>query len=186
MVRTLTIALFSATLLAAACKKSEAPAAKPEDKAGDTSKPADPPKPADPAAAKVGDSPKPADPAAVKPGDPPKPADPAAGAAGGTGLTPELEGKMVTATTKMGDIFAAGAKDCEKLATDIKAFAVENKELIGQIKAVEKTLTPEQKQAFDTRHRGEQEAVMTKMEATTKACGENKNVQAAMAALEAD
>jgi len=124
---------------------------------------------------------KPADPA--KPAEPPKPADPAAA---GPGINPELETKVVTAMTRMGDIFAADAKDCEKLAVDVKAFVTENKDMFAQMKVIQKTLTPDQIAGFESRHKGMQESMMAKMDPATKACADNKNVQAAMAVLEAD
>jgi hypothetical protein len=170
MLRTFKIALFSATMLVAACKKSDKPA---ETKPADTTKAGDPSKPADPAAKP--DPAKPADPAA-------KPAEPAAA----TGTNSELETKGIAMMQKMADVFAADEKDCEKLATDIKAFAAENKALFTELTAMEKKQSEQEKAAFEARNKGVQEAVMKKMGPTMTACGSNANVQAAMKEFPAD
>jgi len=87
---------------------------------------------------------------------------------------------------KMGDIFAADAKDCEKLATDIRAFIAQNKELLAQLTAMEKKETDQEKAAFETRNKGVQEAVMQKMGPAMQACHDNKSVEAAMKEFPAD
>jgi hypothetical protein len=170
MPRTFQLVLFSVSLsilvVTAACKKSDAPAGtKPEE-----TKPATEP-------AKAGDPAKPADPAKAEPA---KPADsPAsAGAAGGTNS--EVENKAIAMMQKLGDVFANDAKDCEKLATDLKAFLAENKALISEMTALEKKQTEAEKAAFEARNKAVQDAVQAKMEPAAKACSENKNVQAAM------
>jgi hypothetical protein len=168
MLRTFKIALFSATLLAAACKKSDKPAtvaAEATTKAPDPSKPADPAgKPADPAG-------KPADPAA-------KPADPAVPA--GTGTNTELENKGIAMMQRMADMFATDAKDCDKLATNVKGFIAQNKELLGQLMAMEKKQTEQERTAFEARNKAVQGAMMEKMTPAMNACRDNKNLEAAM------
>jgi hypothetical protein len=170
MLRTFKIALFSATMLVAACKKSDKPATT---TAEATTKAADPAKPADPTA-------KPADPTA-KPADPTaKPADPAAAAPAATGTNSELETKGLAMMERMADMFAADAKDCDKLATDIKGFIAQNKELLGKLMANEKTQSDQQKSAFEARNKAAQESMMQKMTPAMTACRDNKNVEAAM------
>jgi hypothetical protein len=173
MSRTFRLVLLSVSLSAsilvvtAGCKKSDAPAGT---KIEET-KPADPTKAAEP---KAGDTAKPADP--VKPAEPAKPADPPA--AGGTNS--ELENKAIAMMGKLGDVFAADAKDCEKLATDLRAFLNDNKATIAEMTALEKKQTEAEKTAFEARNKAAQEAAQAKMEPAAKACGDNKNVQAVL------
>jgi uncharacterized lipoprotein YajG len=165
MLRTLKIALFSATVLAAGCKKSDKPATMTPEA---TTKPADPAaKPADPAA-------KPADPAA-KPADPPAATPPAA-----TGTNSELETKGIAMMQRMATMFATDGKDCEKLATDVKAFIAQNKELLGQLMAMEKAQTEQQRAAFEARNKAVQEDMLAKMTPAVTACRDNKSLEAAM------
>jgi hypothetical protein len=177
MPRLLKLALC-AVLLIGACKKPDAPkpdkSAEPA-KAGEA-KPAAP----DPGSAKPADPSKPADPAA----DPAKPADP--GAAADTNTNTALENDALAMMRKLGDVFADGAKDCEKLATDLRAFLAENKALMGKVSELEKTQTEAQRLAFDKRNQAVQDEIQAKMEPAAKACGDNKNVQAAMREFPSD
>jgi hypothetical protein len=163
MLRTFKIALFSVTMIAAACKKADKPATMAPEA---TTKAADPTKPADPTA-------KPADPA-VKPADP-APATPAA-----TGTNSELENRAVAMMQQMADMFAADAKDCEKLATDVKGFLAKNKELLGQVMAMEKKQTEQERTAFEARNKAAQDSMMQKMTPAMNACRDNKSLEAAM------
>jgi hypothetical protein len=81
---------------------------------------------------------------------------------------------------KLGDVFANGSKDCEKLATDLRAFIAENKALMAELIELEKRQTEEEKLAFEKRNQAVQDEVQGKMESGSKACGDNKNVQAAL------
>jgi hypothetical protein len=160
MLRTFKIALFSATMLAAACKKSDKPATmtpEPTTKAADSTKAADP-------------TAKPADPTA-------KPADPVAAA---TGTNSELETKGVAMMQRMADMFAADAKDCEKLAADVKGFIAQNKELLGQLMAMEKKQSEPERTAFEARNKAAQDAMMQKMTPAMNSCRDNKSLEAAM------
>jgi hypothetical protein len=161
MSRTFQLVLISALLAAGACKKSDAPAVTKTEE----TKPADPAK-ADPA--------KPADPAKA---DPAKPADPAPATGGANS---ELENKGIAMMQKLGDVFANDAKDCDKLATDLKAFLAENKPLIKEMTELEKKQSEAEKSAFEARNKKVQEEVQAKMEPAAKACADNKNVQEAM------
>ena len=165
MFRMLKIALFSATMMVAACKKADPAQTKPAEATKvDPAKPVDPAvKPADPA--------HPVDPAA-------KPADPAKPATGGQNA--ELENKGIAMMQQMGDLFAANTKDCDKLADGIKTFVAQNKPLLEQLAALEKAQSDTEKKAFEARNMGAQEQVMKKMDPAVKACGENPKVQAAM------
>ncbi|MEO7733566.1 MAG: hypothetical protein ABIY55_21565 [Kofleriaceae bacterium] len=160
MFRMLKIALFSATVMVAACKKADPADTKPAEATK-----VDPAKPADPAV-------KPADPVA-------KPADPAVKPAA-TGQNSELETKGIAMMQQMGDLFASNVKDCDKLADGIKGFITQNKPLLAQLSALEKGQSDAEKKAFEARNVGTQEEVMKKMEPAMKACGENPKVLAAM------
>lgn len=161
MSRALQLVLLSVLLVTTACKKSETPAGTKTEEA----KPADPAK-ADPA--------KPAEPAKV---DPAKPADPTPAAGGANSA---LENKGIAMMQKLGDVFANDAKDCDKLATDLKAFLAENKGLIKEMTELEKKQSEAEKAAFEARNKKVQEEVQGKMEPAAKACADNKNVQEAM------
>jgi hypothetical protein len=110
---------------------------------------------------------------------PAKPAQPAAPATAVAGNT-ELENKGIAMMQRMGDMFAADAEDCEKLAVDIKAFIVEHRELLSQLTQLEHAQSDQEKLAFEQRNKPVQEAVMAKMEPVMNKCGANPNVQAAM------
>ena len=166
MSRLLTLALCSALLLA--CKKSDAPAPK-----ADQTKTADPAKPADPGV-KPSDPAKPADPAAPAPA---KPADPAPAASGGNS---DLENRGVALMRKLGDVFGGAGKDCEKLATDLRAFVAENKALMTELSTLEKKQTEAERAAYEVRTRVVQDEMQAKAEPVAKACADNANVQAAM------
>jgi hypothetical protein len=173
MLRTFKIALFSAVMLAAACKKSDKPATM---TAEATTKAAEPSKPADPAAGPVDPAAKPADPAA-------KPADPAAGAAtvaAPTGTNTELQSKGIAMMLRMADIFAGDGTDCEKLATDMRGFIAQNKLLLGQLIAMEKSLSEPDRAAFEARNKPAQDTMMQKMTPAMNACRDNKSLEAAM------
>jgi len=161
MSRTFQLVLISALLAAGACKKSDAPAGNKTEEV----KPADPAK-ADPA--------KPAEPAKA---DPAKPADPAPAAGGANS---ELENKGIAMMQKLGDVFASDASNCDKLATDLKAFLADNKALIKEMTELEKKQTEAEKTAFEARNKKVQEEVQAKMEPAAKACADNKNVQAVL------
>ena len=119
------------------------------------------------------DQPGPAkpDPATVKP------AEPAPAAVPGNSA---LENKGVALMQRMADMFAADRADCEKLAVDIKAFIVQNKELLTQLTELERTQSEAEKAAFETRNKTVQDAVVAKMSPTINACGDNPHVEAAM------
>jgi hypothetical protein len=167
MSRLFTLALCAALLIA--CKKSDAPAPK-----ADQTKTADPAKPADPGV-KPADPAKPGDPAAP---DPAKPGHPSPAAA--TGANADLENRGVALMRKMGDVFAGAGKDCEKLATDLRAFVAENKALMTELSTLEKKQTEAEKAAYEVRTRAVQDEMQAKAEPVANACADNANVQAAM------
>ncbi len=169
MVRSIKIALFSATMLVAACKKADKPAdTKPEE----TTKAADPAKPADPAAKPTAVAAS-TDPAAVAPADP-------AVAPAAAGSNSPLEIKGLAMMQKMADLFVSDEKDCEKLAVDLKAFVASNRPLLSELTALEKKQTDADRAAFEARNKEVQDAVEAKMNPAVTKCSENKNVQAAM------
>jgi hypothetical protein len=124
------------------------------------------------------DQPGPAKPAPAKPAAPP----PAATVGGNS----ELENKGIAMMQRMGDMFAADAADCEKLAVDIKAFIVQNRELLGQLTELERSQSDQEKSAFEVRNKPVQDAVVAKMDPAMEKCGANPNVQAAMKNFPAD
>jgi len=174
MLRTFKIALFSATMMAAACKKADKPATATTEA---TAKAADPARPADPMVKPGDPSAKSAEPAAT-PADPASQAGSAAPA--GAGTNSELENKAIAMMQQMADVFAADGKDCEKLATDIKAFIAKNKDLLAQLVAMEKKQSEPERRAFETRNRIAQESMMQKMTPAVDACHDNKSLEAAM------
>ena len=132
------------------------------------------PKPA-PAPAPAPEVTKPA-PAPAKP--PEAPAPPA-----GKPTDTELEAKSFTMVEKMGDLFIADAKDCDKLAVDLKAFIAENKPVMLQLSEMERRQTPEEQKAYNERTKARQEATMKRIQPAVDACKTNANVQAAMAEI---
>jgi uncharacterized lipoprotein YajG len=122
------------------------------------------------------DQPGPAKPVAAKP------AAPVATAAGNS----ELENKGIAMMQRMSDLFAGDAADCEKLAVDIKAFIVQNRELLGQLTELERSQSEQEKSAFEARNKPVQDAVVAKMDPAMEKCGQNPSVQAAMKDFPAD
>jgi hypothetical protein len=110
---------------------------------------------------------------AARPAEPAKPVEPHAQPGPGNSA---LENQGIAMMQRLGDLFAANAQDCDKLASEIKAFVVQNRPLLGQLLAEEKGLTAEQKAAFDARNRAVQEETMKKM----AACQDSASVEAAM------
>jgi len=86
-------------------------------------------------------------------------------------------------TQRMADLFVADAKDCEKMATDIRAFIAQNKALMDQLAEMEKHLTAQEREAFGKRNRSTLEALLTKVKPAFNACRDNKSVEAVMAAM---
>jgi len=172
MLRTFPLLLCTVTLMVTACKKADKPAGTTPDQ---IAKAVDPAKPADPAA-------KPADPAATPatPADPAKPADTTTTAVTGNS---ELENKGIAMTQRMADLFASDAKDCEKMAADIRVFTAQNKTLLDQLAEMEKHQTAQERDEFAKRNRSTLQALFTKVKPAITACANNKNVEAAMAAL---
>jgi len=119
-----------------------------------------------------------ADPAPAKPA--PAPAKPAPTAAANVPGNSELENKGVAMMQQMADMFAADAKDCDKLATDIKSFVVQHKELLGQLTELERSQSDQEKAAFEARNKQVQDQLSQKMDPTMAACGENPQVQSAL------
>jgi len=176
-------------MMVTACKKADKPAGTTPDQIAKASAPGTPADPAsDPAAtpAKPTDPAKPADPASdpaatpAKLTDPAKPVDPAASSATGNS---ELEAKGMAMTQRMADMFVADANDCEKMATDIRAFTAQNKALLDQLAEMEKHQTPQEREAFAKRNQSVLKALLTKVMPAMNACRDNKNVEAAMTAL---
>lgn len=160
MMRTLSIALFSLGLMAGCSKKDDKkaepaktdPAAKPTDPAGTT--PTTPPT-TDPA--------KPADTTATPP------------AAGGAMDMAKAEALM----TEMSTIIEKAGKDCDKMATDLKAFADKNKDTLKASKDFEKSLSPEDKKKWEEKG----EAMVKKHGEAMGACMSNPKFGEAMKAL---
>ena len=96
------------------------------------------------------------------------------------GSNTELETRGLAVMQRMADMFAADAKDCDKLAIDLKAFAAENKPLIAQLYAHENRQTPEERAAFTRRNAVAQAAIGQKIQAALTACAANPGVLAAM------
>jgi hypothetical protein len=149
--RALTISVCVFGLLGAACKK--------KDEANNT-----------PAAAPAGDT-KTAE--APKPTEPP-PAAPAAAAADDDGK------KDMDLFVGLGNLFAADAKDCAKLATDVKKYIADNKAAFDAAKKRDEAMTPEQRKAQKDKYGAQMEQFMTNVDSATETCKDNKDLDAAM------
>ena len=110
----------------------------------------------------------------------PAAAAPAAPAAPAEGSNTELETKGLAAMQRMADMFAADARDCDKLATDLKVFIAENKPLIAQLVELEDHQTDAARAAFTRRNAQTQAAIGLKMQQALTACASNPGVLAAM------
>ena len=119
---------------------------------------------------------QPALPAAPEPAAPatPPPAVPAAGS------NTELETKGLAAMQRMADLFAADARDCDRLAADLKAFIADNKPLIAQLITLEDHQSDAQRAAFTRRNAATQAAIGLKMQSALTSCASNPGVLAAM------
>lgn len=162
MMRTLSIALFSLGLMAGCSKKDDKkaepaktdPAAKPTDPAGTT-----PTTPTTPST------------------DPAKPADTTATApAAGTMDLAKAEALM----NEMSSTIEKAGKDCDKMATDLKAFIDKNKDTLKASKDFEKTLSPEDKKKWEEKG----EAMVKKHGEAMGACMTNPKFMETMKALE--
>jgi hypothetical protein len=166
----LSVAALSAAGLVAACQKGDSRA---EVKATDPARPAgtaaapDPARPADPV--------KPADPA---PADPSKLVSPTAAPAAAP--NPALEAKGIALMQQMAEIFYRGAKDCDKLSSELKAFLASNKATLRDMTGMLKRMTEQEQIAFEARNRATQEAIGNKMQPGVVACAKSPNFQAAM------
>jgi hypothetical protein len=150
MLRTFRIATLSMAMLFAACK-TDKPEPRPE-----VAKAAVP---------------------AAKPAAPEVPAvKPAAPAASNT----ELETKGIAMMQRMADMFAADAKDCDKLAADLRTFIASNKPLLTQLADADQQQNDEQRDAFSARNAEVQAAVAAKMQSAMATCAANPAVLAAM------
>jgi hypothetical protein len=119
---------------------------------------------------------QPALPAATEPAAPPAaaPAEPTAGS------NTELETKGIATMQRMADMFAADARDCERLATDLKAFIAENKPLIAQLVELEDHQSDAARAAFTRRNAQTQAQIGLKMQQALTTCASNPGVLAAM------
>jgi hypothetical protein len=155
-------------LLIAACKTSEAPAT--EAKAT----PAPPTRSIAPTPQPVLPAPPPPAPAR------PEPAKTEPAKTEPVGSNTELETNGLAVMQRMADLFAADAKDCDKLGADLKAFVADNKPLIGDLLKHEDHQSAEQRAAFTRRNAVAQAAIAQKMQAALTACASNTAVLAAM------
>ena len=174
--RILMIALFSISMMAAACKKKEnketGTAAKPADTTGSAPGSAPGTAHAHPpdcdcsacAAAAHGSA----------PGSAPTTGTTGAAASG------DMEAQGVAMMEKMHTVFKDAGEDCEKFATDMRKFMDENKDTMVKLAEWNKTQTPEQKKAFDEKYKGKEEEMKKVMMPLIMKCKDNKNVQAVM------
>jgi hypothetical protein len=144
MPRTLTIALFTATMVVAACNK---PAGEPVATPG-----------------------PPAGPVAATP----------ARSAVAAGKNTELETRGLALMHQMAELFAADAKDCDKLAVDVQAFIAQHRPLLVELTTLEKAQSPAERKAFEVRNQAAKDAVADKMGPAMAACREHPSLVAAM------
>ena len=162
MRRRFTIALLGATLLAGACQQHQ------QNTSGDKSADPKPVPAASPAAPATVTTSAARDPGAAPP---PTQAPPA---------NPELEAQAVALLQRMADIFAANAKDCDKLGSELKAFITDNRPALVQVNTMMKQQTAAEQRAFQTRFKTAQDAIGTTMHPGLVACSQNTGVQAAL------
>jgi hypothetical protein len=93
------------------------------------------------------------------------------------------EAEAVALMQQMGDIFSANLQDCDKLATELKAFIGEHRAALGALTAMLSKLSAQDQAAFEQRNKAAQDAISKKMQAGVVACGQNPNVQAALREL---
>jgi hypothetical protein len=164
MLRTVRIATLSAWMAVAACKTTDKPAAPPPAPSGSAAVSAPAARPAAPSIP------------AARPVDPAPPAAAAPSAA----AVAELQTRSVAMLQRMADMFAADGKDCDRLATDLRAFITDNKDLLSRLDAIDAQATPEQREAFMTRIATVQADIAVKMQGAMAACATNPAVTAAM------
>jgi hypothetical protein len=97
-----------------------------------------------------------------------------------TAANPALEARSIELLQQMADIFAANARNCDKLAIDLQAFITENRPTLVQVSAMMKQQSAPDQRAFQIRFKAAQEAIGTKMHPGLVACSQNTGVQAAL------
>lgn len=117
------------------------------------------------------------------PGEPPRLPEPAGSAEAARPAAPapsaaELEARSVTAMQHLADVIAVDARDCEKLAGDLRTFAAENRPLLGQLFALQQQPTAAQGAAYS--RRAAAVAAGQKLQAAIAICASNPSVVAAM------
>jgi hypothetical protein len=88
--------------------------------------------------------------------------------------------KYVDLMVNFGKIFAANAKDCTKLAGEIKKYVADNRATFEALKKREAGMTPEQKKAEDEKFKPQMDQFMKDMTPAMESCKTNKDVEAAM------
>lgn len=158
------LAATLAAVLASACKTSDRRAAPP------------PPPAPRPAAPSSRPGAPPELPAAPEPAPPPV----AAAAEPAAGSNSELEARGLAAMQKMAELFAADARDCDRLARDLKVFIADNRPLIAELVTFEDHQSDAQRAAFTRRNAATQAAIGLKMQSALSSCAANPAVLAAM------
>jgi hypothetical protein len=128
-------------------------------------------------ACKKKDETKPAEaPAAEK-----KAADPAAPAAGEVKVADaaQYETLGTDLTNKLLALFAAGGKDCDKLAVDLTKFGDDNRKVFEALKAFEKD-HPDAEKAFDEKMKGREKEFEEKVGPAFEACQNHEGMKKAM------
>lgn len=72
------------------------------------------------------------------------------------------------------------SSDCPALASGLRRYTSEHQAQLRAMKDYEKRETPEQKKAFEDRHKDEIADMMKAMEPVVKKCAMDKDVQASM------
>lgn len=123
----------------------------------------------------------PAAPAARPPELPPQPAAPAAEAV--HPVDPELEARGHAVMDKLADVFVADAADCDKLATDLKAFAAQNHAVLAQLASAQAQASYQERMTYSRRNAAASAAIATKMQSAMTACAAHPSVLAALQAF---
>lgn len=87
--------------------------------------------------------------------------------------------KLIKAMEEIATIVDKDKDNCDSMAVDISTFADQNAALLAKAKDMEKTATPEQKQAIKEKYQKRAAAVGEKMKPGMMACYKNEKVKAA-------
>jgi hypothetical protein len=95
----------------------------------------------------------------------------------------EMGEKLVKAVEEMAGIIAKDKDNCDTMAGDLNTFADKNAPLFAKGKEMEKSATPEQKEAWKKKYQGRMVAAMEKAKPGMMACSKSEKVKAAISKM---